>query len=104
MLTAALTQSEDENEALKVDHQVLENKYKQLQQEIAKQAHVEESEKAELQQLRLEVKENVNSRRRHEENETKLKDIISNQQNEMIEQEAKLAEAINPGFDALKSP
>ena len=31
---------------------------------------------------------------------TKLKDIISKQQNEMKEQETKLAVAINPGFDA----
>ena len=100
-LTAALTQTEDEYEALKVYHQVLENKYEQLQKEIAKQSHTEESEKAELLKLRLEVKENVNSGQRHEGNETKLKDIISKQQNEMKEQEAKFTEATNPGFDAF---
>ena len=54
---------------------------------------MEESEKAELQQLRVEVKENVNSGQTREVNVTKLEGIIPRQQNEMKEQEAQLAEA-----------
>ena len=49
----------------------------------------------------MSIKENVNSGRRHEENETKLKDIISKQQNEMKEQEVKFTEATHPDFDAF---
>ena len=60
-------------------------------------------DKGELSRLKREVTACENIIKVHEENETKLKDIITSQNDELKEQEEKFNEAGNPDFDVIKN-
>ena len=99
-LTAALNQSAEEYETLKVRYQVLENKHDQSQREAANETQLSKEGRVVLTYSSEEILEHENTET-SKENENKLNAIISRQLNEMKELEAKFAQANKPDFNAL---
>ena len=99
-LTAALNQSAEEYETLKVRYQDLENKHDQSQREAANETQLSKEERVVLTYSSEEILEHENTET-SKENENKLNAIISRQLNEMKELEANFAQANKPNFNAL---
>ena len=91
----------EENEALKVRHQVLENKHDQSQHEAAKEMQLGKEERVKLTHPSAELSEHENTATLCKGNESKLNAIISRQQNEMKEHKVKFAEDDKLTFNAL---
>ena len=99
-LTAALNQSAEEYETLKVRYQVLENEHDQSQREAANETQLSKEESVVLTYSSEGILEHENTET-SKENENKPNAIISRQLNEMKELEAKFAQANKPDFNAL---